>query len=159
MARGRCVDLAVRHDWELEGAIFSTVPQADKIMTDLVPRTATAAPELDVLRGFTVQTRQHRAIEVTNNGRTRSTGEDSHLGDCQLQVFEGEPKRWDQYPPGKLPDCISFTPPLIAAVIDDTLYLLLPQVTVPEGRARGPGAATTAEAATARRERTLTNIF
>jgi hypothetical protein len=31
---------------------------------------------------------------------------------------------------------MSFTPALMAAVIAETLYLLLPQVTVPEGRER-----------------------
>ena len=60
--------------------------------------------------------------------------------------------------PGRLPDFMSLTPPLIAAVMEDTLYLLLPHVTVPDGRARGPGAATTAVAAIAKRENILTNI-
>ena len=49
--------------------------------------------------------------------------------------------------PGRLPSSMSLIPPLMAAVIADTLYLLLPQVTVPEGRERGRLAAMTAEAA------------
>ncbi len=38
--------------------------------------------------------------------------------------------------PGKFPLFKSLTPALIAAVSSETLYLLLPHVTVPEGRAR-----------------------
>ena len=41
---------------------------------------------------------------------------------------------------------MSFTPALIAAVIAETLYLLLPHVTVPLGRDRGTGGAARAAA-------------
>lgn len=54
--------------------------------------------------------------------------------------------------PGRLPEFMSLTPALIAAVMEDTLYLLLPHVTVPEGRDA------IAEEAASKRTATLANI-
>ena len=62
----------------------------------------------------------------------------SAKGSRDVETLKSRQKN-SRYSPGKFPLSRSLTPALIAAVMADTLYLLLPHVTVPEGRARGVG--------------------
>lgn len=113
----------------------------------LVPRSVTATPQSDILRGFTI----HSTIALTSPPSfdrvmidrttllTRSTDEDNHLPMHRTEhiILDASHKEKGRNVPGKLPLLRSLIPALIAAVMAETEYLLLPHVTVPEGRARG----------------------
>lgn len=136
----RSVDLAVRHDRELRMRPVNRVRVMTKGKAYLVPRAVTTAVKRDVLRGLVVVL--VRVVVCARESASPITCWSAAHADA----------------PGKFPLCMSFTPALIAAVMADTLYLLLPQVTVPEGRARGRLAARAAEAESRTAERALKSM-